>query len=90
MLRKVTQVILALMIVIGLSVTQLDFTPSADAVSAKASDPEHGEIFRDPEHGEIFRDPEHGEIFSDPEHGEIFSDPEHGEIFSDPEHGEIF
>ncbi|HHU20317.1 MAG TPA: hypothetical protein GXZ58_08935 [Bacilli bacterium] len=77
MLRKVTQVILTLMIVTGLSVAQLDFTPSVEA----ASDPEHGEIFSDPEHGEIFGDPEHGEIFRDPGRVGILSDPEHGEIF---------
>lgn len=59
MVDKVTKVILTVMIVAGLSVTQLDLTPSVEATS----DPEHGEIFSDPEHGEIFSDPEHGEIF---------------------------
>lgn len=72
MLRKIAKVIFTLMVVIMLSVMQLELTPSVETASVKASDPEHGEIFSDPEHGEIFSDPEHGEIFSDPEHGEIF------------------
>ena len=50
MVDKVTKVILTVMIVAGLSVTQLDLTPSVEATS----DPEHGEIFSDPKHGEIF------------------------------------
>ncbi len=47
---KVTKVTLTVMIVAGLSITQLDLTPSVEATS----DPEHGEIFSDPKHGEIF------------------------------------